>query len=114
MAKYDHLKVFKDFYSFSKDSINAVRKFPRIFKYTLGTSIQNNIYEVLKNIVKVNALKEKKELLSEIIIDVELLQIQIRLAKDLNCFTKIDTYFYLSEQITNILKQLEGWKRASS
>ncbi len=113
MAKYDHLKVFKDFYSFSKDSINAIRKFPQMFKYTLGSSIQNNIYEVLKNIVKVNALKEKKELLSSLIADVELLQIQVRLAKDLNCFTKMDTYFYLSEQITTVLKQLEGWKKAS-
>lgn len=113
MAKYDHLKVFKDFYSLSEASINAIRKFPQMFKHTLGTDIQKNIYVVLKNLVKVNALKEKKELLSSLIVDVELLQIQIRLAKDLNCFTKMDTYFYLSEQLTNVLKQLEGWKRAS-
>lgn len=113
MAKYEHLKVFQDFYAFSKDCNNAIRKFPRMFKYSLGQAIQENIYEILKNIVKVNSLKNKQELLATIIVDVELLQIQLRMAKDMNCFATMDSYFYLSKQITNVLKQLEAWKKAS-
>lgn len=90
-----------------------MRKFPRQFKFTLGVAIQNNICEIFKLIVEVNSLTQKKTMLQEIIGKAELLQIQIRLSKDLDCFAKIDIYFFLSEQLTTVLKQLEGWKKAS-
>ncbi|MGC8867962.1 MAG: four helix bundle protein [Elusimicrobiales bacterium] len=113
MAKYEHLKVYKDFYDFSKQMLNSIRKYPKLFKYTLGSSIQEIIYEVLRGIVMVNGMEKKKEKLSELISYVELLQIQIRLSKDMNCFGDLNMYFNLSQRLTEVLKQLEGWRKMS-
>lgn len=112
MARYSHLPIYNDFYKLSLIIIQHIRNFPRMFKYTLGSAMQNNIYEILAMIVETNSTKDKQVYIQKMIVKIELLQIQVRLCKDLNCFNKIDSYFYISESIANISKQLEGWRKA--
>lgn len=111
MANYAHLKVFKDFYQLTLTIIATIREFPKMYKYTLGSAIQNNIYLILQNIVLSNSTIAAKRsvILLETITQVELLQIQIRLCKDLNCMPGNKAYYKISGELTSILKQLEGW-----
>jgi len=112
MAKYSHLKVFKDFYDFSKICLNSIRLYPRLFKYTLGDKIQDNIYHIIEQMVKANSINHKYEILSETIVNAELLQIQLRLSKDMHCFVNLNVWVELSNRLILILKQLEGWKKS--
>ena len=113
MARYQHLPVYKDCYDLTVQMLGVIRKFPRVFKYTLGEQIQNNLYSLLSMVVKVNRITHKDDALTEALFQAELIQIQIRLAKDLNCFTNIKTYLDISNRLVIVSRQLEGWKKSS-
>lgn len=113
MAQYQHIKVFQDFYSFSLKLLDSLRRFPQLFKFTLATEIQKNVYNILYLIIKSNATLLKKEYLAQAVFQGELLQVQLRLSKDLQCFHNLSVYAHLSSELVCILKQLEGWKKSS-
>jgi len=114
MARYQHLPVYKDCYDLTVQVLGSVRRFPRVFKYTLGEQIQNNLYSLLSMVIRINSAIHKKELLAEAVLETELIQTQIRLAKDLNCFANIKVYLDLSNRLVIIGRQLEGWRKSSS
>lgn len=109
MARYGHLKVFKDSYELTKCSLASIRKFPKMFKYTLGSEIQNNMYAILNSIIVANSKIDKSENIREAITKLEIVQIQMRLAKDMQCFSNTNIWFDLTEKSNIILRQLEGW-----
>jgi hypothetical protein len=113
MARYQHLPVYKDCYDLTVQVLGAIRRFPRVFKYTLGEQIQNNLYSLLSMVVKINSAVHKKELLATAVLETELILTQIRLAKDMRCFANLKVYLDLSNRLVIISKQLEGWRKSS-
>ena len=111
MARYEHLKVFKDCYDLTLEMVKVSRDFPKMFKYTLGGKIQEDLFAVLSLIQQANSAREKEPFQSAGILKMELLKIQIRLAKDLQCFSQ-DKYLVFIAEVESILRQLEGWKGA--
>lgn len=110
MARFGHLKVFKDSYDLTKCILVSIRKFPKMFKYTLGGEIQTNMFEMMSSIIMANSAPEKTTLIFEAIIKLEIVQIQMRLAKDMQCFSNNNVWYDLIIKSNEILKQLEGWR----
>ena len=112
MWYYQDLKVFNDIYLLTKKILEKIRKFPKLFKYTLWDKIQANLYNSISLLIALNPSYDKIPKITQMIYIFELLQVQIRLAKDMKCFSKISDYLEISEDITTILKQLEWWKKS--
>jgi hypothetical protein len=112
MARYQHLPIYKDTYDVTLGLLQSIRSFPRLFKYTLGSEIQKNLYTLLAMIVKVNGLYQKKDLLTNVSVQVELIQTQIRLARDCQCFKNIQSAIDFSNRLVKISRQVEGWRRS--
>jgi len=90
-----------------------VNTFPKSQRFVLAQHIENITLEMLQNIIEVNSgdIKEKKELIKRIDIDVDKLKVLFRLAKDLK-FISIKKYGIVSEKILEIGKLFGGWQKS--
>jgi hypothetical protein len=59
-----------------------------------------------------NADAERKALLAELRVELEQLQVLIRLCHESGGFASTRAYLYVSEQVVGIAKQNEGWLRS--
>ena len=64
MAQYSHLPIYIKTYEFIKLVYRLVQQFRKEYKYTLGTELQQIIWQILDEIIRTNSLpdNEKKEM----------------------------------------------------
>jgi four helix bundle protein len=108
MARVEHLIIFQKTYNFLKEVYTDCNNFPKSQKFVLAQRIEGMATDTLKKIVIANQLKNKKTILKEINVEIEVLRIYIRLAKDLR-FLSGKRYILLSEYLDEIAKMLFSW-----
>lgn len=109
MARYEHLPIFKAAYDLTLYVENIVRNFSRYHKYTLGTDLRNRSRRILEKIVETNSSGDKQFHLLELRQELESFKVMVRLCHDSGCFASARSYLHLSERVTNIARQNEGW-----
>ena len=110
MAQYEHLPIYRQTYSLLLEAHNLLSICPKKFKFSLCNNVVDDLTCSLLLIIKINSKKEKSELLFDLILLFEKIKIQIRLLKSLDIISK-KLYFKFSEEIVELLKQSEGWKK---
>ena len=112
MAQYQHLPIYKTTYDLLTDLMNVTKEFPRDFKFSLGEKIQNHVIELLVLIYKANSTKNKKDFISEILNEVQFLDLFLRISFDLKIIPQA-RYCVLIEKTYSIAKQAQGWLKSS-
>jgi|SRR6056297_602293 len=110
MALYYTLPIYRDVYQLILKLFEATHNFSREYKYTLGQDIKRDGISLVRNIYKANKYKEKEGYLNELQEDLEVLKLQIRLAKDLNVVST-KKYAEICRITEKIGRQLTGWKK---
>ncbi len=112
MARYGHLPIFKKAYDLCFEIEIQVKNFSRDYKYTIGTEMRELSHEIPALIIIANSKADKEKYLEEVWVKLEKLKLLIRLAFDLKCLKSIKHYERLSEILTEISKQNEGWLKS--
>jgi len=108
MARYEHLPIYRAAYDIAVYIEKIVRQFARYHKYTLGSELRRRSLTVLEGIVRANNAANRAELLLGLRQEVEAFKVVARLSHDSGAFST-KKYLYLSEKLTEIAKQNEGW-----
>lgn len=88
MAQYKHLPIYKTTYELLEAVMRKTKGFPRDFKYSLGDKIRNACIELVVFIYKANSMREQREEnLQQILERVQVIELMLRLAKDLRLFS---------------------------
>lgn len=107
--------LFKDIYALNVNLLQAVVRFPKDFKYSLGERIKNSALELLGQLQR--NLQSKKVVstndIHEMIVLTEHIRILLRLGHDTKCIS-IKTFTTLNTLIEKIIQQLHGWKNAQA
>jgi len=74
----------------------------------LGERIERNLYTLLETLIRAKFVRQRKELLDDANLILEILRFQIRLAKDLQCL-RIESYGFASGLIDEIGRLVGGW-----
>ena len=92
-ARKDHeeLVVITKTYDLILWSCHHTGKFPRNHCFVLGERIERNLYDLLETLRRAKYSKQRQELLEKVNLLLEILRIQMRLAKDLQCL-KVESY----------------------
>ena len=104
------LKIISDFYDFILWTIHHTEKFPRHHRYSLGTSIEKRLFDILGLLLKAKFSKEKTGFLNEANIELEILRFELRLAKDLKVLS-VKSHGFAAESLQLIGSQIGGWLR---
>src|SRR3972149_3649299 len=95
------LKIIQDLYDFILWMTGHIEKFPRHHRYSLGLAMENRLQRILELLLRAKYSKDKRAILQDANIELEILRFQLRLAKDLRILT-IKGYEYGAKQLLAI------------
>jgi len=100
-------------YDFFKTFHQILVKFPKTEKHSLGIEIEKSILLILKQLIHGSALgpAAKKDKLSEVSINLDILKILIRLSFDVKAID-LKSYIRLEEPLQKVGRMLGGWIRS--
>jgi hypothetical protein len=109
MAQYKHLPIYKTTYELLEMVTKKTKDFPRDFKYSLGDKIRNECIELVIFIYKANTIRQqRKEHLQQIIERVQVIELMLRLAKDLRLFN-VTVFSEIVLLTDSLARQAQGW-----
>lgn len=109
MAQYKHLPIYKTTYELLEMVTRKTKDFPRDFKYSLGDKIRNECIELVVFIYKANTLRQqRKEHLQQILERVQVIELMLRLAKDLRLFN-VTAFSEIVLLTDSLARQAQGW-----
>ena len=76
------LKIIQDFYDFMLWMIRHIEKYPRHHRYSLGCAMEGRMQKILELLLKAKYRKEKKALLDDVNIELEILRFQMPVEED--------------------------------
>jgi hypothetical protein len=118
---YEELTVITRTYDFILWSCHHTGRFPRNHRFVLGERIERNLYDLLETLLRAKYTRERRHLLEQANLVLEILRFQVRLAKDLQCL-KTDSYAFAAKTIDDIgrliggdhgLDGMQRWKRSA-
>lgn len=109
MAK--ELKIIQDFYDFMLWMIRHIEKYPRHHRYSLGYAMENRMQKILQLLLKAKYYKDKRAMLNDANIELEVLRFQLRLSKDLNILS-VKSYGFGSKSLLEVGSQAGGWSKS--
>jgi len=109
MAQYKHLPIYKTTYELLEMVTKKTKDFPRDFKYSLGDKIRSECIELVIFIYKANTIRQqRKEHLQQIIERVQVIELMLRLAKDLRLFN-VTVFSEIVLLTDSLARQAQGW-----
>lgn len=107
----EELKIYRDVSELIKRIFIIVKNFPRDYKFTLGTRIQNLALDCADLIYKAARHKEKSQYLDDLVSSLDFLSFLIRTGKDMNIITEKQYTLYI-EVSHPCVKQAQGWYKS--
>jgi len=108
----EQLKIYKDTSELVKRVFIIVKNFPRDYKYTIGSRIQNTALDCIELIYKASRHKQKEKDLDELVSSLDFLSYLIRISKDMNIVTERQYGIYIEKSIPCV-KQASGWLKST-
>jgi hypothetical protein len=112
MAQYSHLPIYIKTYESVKLVYRIVRQFRKEYKYTLGTELQQIIWQILDEVITVNSLPDTKK--SEGIERVSRLfdkfKIRFRFAYEMGLLSG-EKFGIAQKQFEEVGNMIGGWKK---
>ena len=105
------LKIIQDFYDFMLWMIRHIEKYPRHHRYSLGYAMESRMQDILVLLLKAKYRRDKKALLDDVNIELEILRFQLRLSKDLAVLA-VKSYGFGSKSLLAIGAQAGGWSKS--
>ena len=109
----EELKIYRDVSELIKRVFIIVKNFPRDYKFTLGTRIQNTALDCADLIYKAARHKEKTQHLDDLVSNLDFLSFLIRTGKDMNVVTERQYGIYI-EVSRPCVKQASGWLKSTT
>jgi four helix bundle protein len=108
------IPIFQKLYDFYQLLYQYIKLFPKQDRYSLGVKLEHTALEILEYIFFASNLrdKEKVEALQKADVQLDLLKVFIRLAKDVKALD-IKKYLELEKQLQEIGKMLGGWLKSA-
>jgi hypothetical protein len=109
MAQIKHLPIYKTAYELLETTVKVTKEFPRDFKFSLGDKIRTEVIDLVVFIFKANSSKKEKiEHATKILERIEVIELLVRLTKDLRLITvkQFSEIVFLSDSLG---RQAQGW-----
>jgi len=110
MAQYLHLPIYIKTYEFIKFVYRVIQQFRKEYKYTLGTELQQIIWQILDEIIRTNSLpdSQKKGGIEKISQLFDKFKIRFRFAYEIGLMT--DKKFGIAQkEMEEIGRMIGGW-----
>lgn len=113
MQEIHDTSVFQKTYDLYKLLHEAVKKYPKGDRYSLGEKTLSHVLEIIEGITKAGHAKRdwKAPIIEQTIVSLEITKVLVRLGQDTRCLN-LAQYVESQERIQEIGRMLGGWKRS--
>jgi hypothetical protein len=112
MRHLNHLPIWRDANRLLVAIEQAVRRFPRYHKYTLGTDLRRQAMNVCRLILRAADKGEDQVARVARVVDaVDDLKLQVQLGKELKAFASFSEFQAIAELAVVVGKQSGGWRK---
>ena len=113
MATNDKFQLYKSAFDFTVYIEECFRNFKRADKYTIGSELRKMVNDLLLKISTFNDLNsvEKAGFCSELLKDIDKLQIKVNLCQELSVFKSYKSWYHAAEMLFDINAQCEKLKK---
>ena len=108
----ENLQIYKDASELIKRVFIIVKQFPRDYKYTIGTRIQNTALDAVDLIYRASRHKNKQEDLDNLVASLDFLSYLIRISKDMNKVYEFLERPYYSHDFENVEYSNENFDKS--
>jgi len=107
----EELKILQKAYDMVQYGYICLRRFPKSERHTLAAEIKNHMLQILRLILQANRRRDKRAILTELDVELDLLRLYIRLAHDVvePAAFPLRSYEHLSKMLNEIGSLLGGW-----
>jgi hypothetical protein len=96
-------------YDVSKWLLNKTEKFPKKVRFSFSNRIDNLALDILEGIIEARYSKEKKDVLRRIDLNMEKLQVLLRMCHDMQ-YLDHKGYEFATKKINESGKMVGGWR----
>ena len=89
-----------------------VAKFPKSHKFTVGDRLAERLQDLFDLLVRAKYHRDRRLLLDQANLELELLRLQLRMAKDLKCLP-LESYGFASRSVDEIGRLVGGWIKSA-
>jgi hypothetical protein len=107
----EELAVITKMYDMVIWGCQHVSRFPRSHKFTVGDRIAVRLQDIFDLLVRAKFERERLVILERVNLELELLRMQMRLAKDLKCLP-LEGYGFASRSLDEIGRMVGGWMKS--
>ena len=113
MARFRHLPVWKTALDLAVHLEQAVRRFPRYHKYTLGSELRQTAQRICRLVARANEARDAGRMatLDELVGAVEEMKTLLTLAQEIKAFGHFNDFAAAAELSVSLGKQSGGWRR---
>ena len=113
MAHHRHLPIWKAALSLAVHLEQAVRRFARYHKYTLGQDLRLSAQRLCVRVARANDASgaARAQALDALVLAVEETKTQLALAQELGAFASFNDFAQATELAVSLGKQSGGWRR---
>ncbi len=110
----EELKILQKTYDMVQYGYICLRRFPKSERHTLAAEVKGHMFQILRLILVANRRRDKRAVLMELDVELELLRLYVRLAHDVVGYTAFPTksYEHWSKMLSEIGKMLGGWMKS--
>jgi hypothetical protein len=112
MGLAQELPVYKKSYDLLLQLFELSRHFKREYKYTIGTTLKNEVTDLTTLIFRANSRSDKDTILQTAREHVEVIRLYLRALFDMKQIN-LKQFVQVNQQIEDISKQLSAWQKVS-
>ena len=107
---HEELIVITKTYDLILWSCQHTSKFPRNHRFVLGERIERTLYGILEGLLTAKYSRDRRPILTQVNLSLEILRFQMRLAKDLDCL-RGNSHGFGARAVDEIGRLGGGWLR---
>lgn len=112
----EELKILQKAYDMVQYGYVCLRRFPKSERHTLAAEIKRHMFQILRLILQANRRRDKRAILMELDVELDLLRLYVRLAHDVldHASFPLRSYELWSKMLNEIGRMLGGWMKSQS
>lgn len=109
------IPIFKSTYDLYRDFYDRLKRFPKSDRHAVGARCEESLNEILATLFRAGSVgrAEKAGHLDRASIQLNMLRIHLRLAKDVRALD-LKSYVALQAKVDEIGRMLGGWRRSAA
>lgn len=109
---YENLPAYKAAYDILIKIYQLSVHVPRDYRYTLCEKLKHEVMEIMLDVYKANATKEKYQILGDARERIVIVKLQLRILRDLKQIST-KTFAIVAEQTEILSRQLSAWQKST-